>query len=93
MSSLECDGGECVPDINTGGLIAGPYVCVANDGSSHDGCGGGTCQVTSQSCAADLLGNRFCSVACTSDLNCGNAGVACCNATCSPGHCCGLCGH
>jgi hypothetical protein len=83
-----------VPQTNANGLITGPYVCVVDDGNSHNGCAdAGTCQVSSQDCSRDQSGNRFCSVACTNDLNCGNSGVACCNATCSAGHCCGLCGH
>ena len=93
LASTECDGGECAPQVNASGVITGPYVCVANDGSAHNGCLDTSCQLTSQTCAVDLIGNQFCSTSCSHDSNCVNAGVACCNATCPGGHCCGLCGH
>jgi hypothetical protein len=94
LSTAECGSGECVPDINAQGAISGPYVCALNDGASHDGCSGAltVCSVTNQFCSTDKSGDEFCSIACTSDALCGNPGVACCDATCAQGACCGLCG-
>jgi hypothetical protein len=94
LTGADCASGACIPEVTGSGLISGPYVCGANDGTSHQGCAdAGTCQLSNQSCSHDLLGNQFCTVPCSSDLNCANTGVACCNAVCAQGHCCGLCGH
>jgi hypothetical protein len=78
------------------GAITGPYVCAPNDGSSHDGCDKTSCTTTNEFCAADQLGNQYCSIACIADEDgtCANPGVACCNTTClnTEGDlCCGLC--
>jgi len=99
--TADCDavagkGEECVPYVNADGLMVGPYTCAADDGKANDGCaspGGSTqgCVVPPQFCTADGIGNQFCSVSCRSDADCGNEGVACCNCSCLPGRCCGLC--
>jgi hypothetical protein len=84
---------ECVPHfLFSSGTIDGPYICVGNSGARGDGCRGASCFFSKQFCATDQAGNEFCSDACTSDLSCGNPGVACCNAACQDGgRCCGLC--
>ncbi len=97
MLKTDCaSGGSCAPAVNEAGIIVGPYLCVLSDGDGHDGCAGDglpqSCP-TSLSCAQDKWGNDFCSLPCTHDSLCANAGVSCCNARCSQGSCCGLCGN
>jgi hypothetical protein len=93
--SSECgESAECVPDVRTPGVVTGPYICALNDGEQFDGCRGSMvfCTAQGEYCATDKAGNQFCSADCGSDSMCGNTGVACCNASCSKGKCCGLCG-
>ena len=96
-STSDCSHNECAPLIgDSTGVISGPYVCLPNDGENHNGCGGGSaiCNASPQYCAMDLAGNQFCSLQCAADGDCGNTGVACCNADCHDHMlCCGLCGH
>ena len=84
---------ECIPAVNSSGILTGPYICGNDDGASHDGCKGPltVCSVGNQYCSTDSKANEFCSIECTSDSLCGNPGVACCNATCGSSMCCGLC--
>ena len=85
---------SCAPRFNDAGVITGPYVCVSDDASAAGaGCGrfpAKNCPSTTF-CSGDSQNNDFCSPSCTSDAVCGNPGIACCNATCSAGSCCGLC--
>jgi hypothetical protein len=95
-TTTDCGSGECAPLIgDSTGVISGPYVCLPNDGENHDGCGvSDSCFASPQYCARDMDGNEFCSPPCSSNSDCGDAGVACCNATCQVDmQCCGLCGH
>jgi hypothetical protein len=96
-TTSDCGSNECAPLIgDSTGVISGPYVCLPNDGENHDGCGVSTsCFASPQYCATDMNENQFCSAQCTTDSDCGNPNVACCNAKChQPGDmCCGLCGH
>jgi hypothetical protein len=89
------DGGACVP-LASAGVLTGPYVCLADDGAAFHGCSapgdpGNQC-ATGQACTTDAVGNQFCSTVCSSDVQCGNVGVACCAASCGSNVCCGLCG-
>jgi len=98
LCSLKSDcaaGGSCVPLVDSAGFISGPYLCLLDDGQSHHGCAGEGIPMScpsAQYCSRDSVGNDFCSTPCTTNAMCGNLGVACCNALCSQGSCCGLCG-
>ena len=75
----------CVPDAANDAVRSNDYVCKPNDAAPYHGCNAGSgCCDSTHDCVADALGNQFCSRACTRDLQCGNAGIACCNtdATC-----------
>lgn len=89
----------CAPTIGTvngSEAVAGPYICVANDGAPGHGCvGAQTCAGGATNvCAADSHGNDFCTTPCTGDAACANSGTACCNVrrTLDASSACGLCG-
>jgi hypothetical protein len=73
--------------------VAGPYICVPDDGQPGHGCNAPTCSGTNV-CARDSRGNAFCTTPCTGDTSCANNGVACCNVsrTFNGTPACGLCG-
>jgi hypothetical protein len=88
---------SCAPAFDSQGVITGPYLCTPVGSSTAPGQGCsivGTVCNTNLYCARDVYSNDFCSPSCTSDSDCGNPGVACCNSFCDAGTllCCGLCG-
>jgi hypothetical protein len=73
-TSSECTSGACAPATDASGNPVGPYVCKANDGGGYDGCHGvfTTC-AGNYCCVEDTNSNEFCSIECTTDLDCGSA--------------------
>jgi hypothetical protein len=99
-TSADCAGlastPECAPSFSTIGgseVVAGPYICKPDDGQPGDGCEGltVTCSGSAWHCATDSRGNQFCTTYCSTDVDCGNSGAACCDVQRGSSSACGLC--
>ena len=90
------NGTACAPVVQNDQPAAKVYICKPDDGAAWHGCNSSSviCQGTSE-CFADASSNRFCTLACTFDSECGPSAIGCCNLTQSEdgsaGDGCGVC--